>query len=94
MPAPVTVPEPEVLASTTVSPLAVVTVLPAASWTVAVRVQVAPETTLCEQASLSASLLGAPAVTVRTSVFEVKPSVESVAWIVSEPASTPVSVML
>ena len=44
VPVPVTVPAPEALAKVTTVVLSAVTVLPAASWIVAVRTRVAPET--------------------------------------------------
>ena len=43
LPVPVTVPAPEALAKATTVVLSEVTVLPAASWIVAVRTRVAPE---------------------------------------------------
>ena len=46
VPVPVTVPAPEALAKVTTVVLSPVTVLPAASWIVAVRTRVAPEVRL------------------------------------------------
>ena len=46
MPVPVTVPAPDCLAKVTTVVLSAVTVLPAASWIVAVRTRVAPEVRL------------------------------------------------
>ncbi len=73
VPVPVTVPAPEALAKSTTVVLSEVTVLPAASWIVAVRTRVAPEVRLVV-APVSAIWAAAPWTTVKApSVPVVRP---------------------
>ena len=92
LPVPVTVPAPEALAKATTVVLSEVTVLPAASWIVAVRTRVAPEVRLVV-APVSAIWAAAPWTTVKAPrVPVVRPA--EVASIVTEPASAPVIVLV
>ena len=89
---PVTVPAPEALAKATTVELSEVTVLPAASWIVAVSTRVAPEVRLVV-APVSAIWAAAPWTTVKApSVPVVRPA--EVASIVTEPTSAPVIVLV
>ena len=90
LPVPVTVPAPEALVNATTVLLSEVTVLPAASWIVAVRTRVAPEVRLAVEPE-SEIWVAAPWTTVKAPrVPVVRPA--AVASIVTEPASTPVIV--
>ena len=92
LPVPVTVPAPEALAKATTVVLSEVTVLPAASWIVAVRTRVAPEVRLAVE-PVSAIWAAAPWTTVKApSVPVVSPA--AVASIVTEPTSAPVTVFV
>ena len=92
VPVPVTVPAPEALAKATTVVLSEVTVLPAASWTVAVRTRVAPEVRLAVE-PVSAIWVAAPWTTVKApSVPVVSPA--AVASIVTEPTRAPVMVLV
>ena len=92
VPVPVTVPAPEALAKVTTVVLSEVTVLPAASWIVAVSTRVAPEVRLVV-APVSAIWAAAPWTTVKApSVPVVSPA--AVASIVTEPTSAPVIVLV
>ena len=92
LPVPVTVPAPEALAKATTVVLSEVTVLPAASWTVAVSTRVAPEVRLVV-APVRAIWAAAPWTTVKApSVPVVSPA--AVASIVTEPTSWPVTVFV
>ena len=92
MPSPVTVPAPESLAKVTTLVLSEVTVLPAASWIVAVRTRVAPEVRLVVE-PVSAIWVAAPWTTVKAPrVPVVRPA--EVASIVTEPARAPVMVLV
>ncbi len=85
VPVPLTVPAPEALAKSTTVVLSEVTVLPAASWSVAVRTRVAPEVRFAV-APVSAIWAAAPWTTVKApSVPVVRPA--AVASIVTEPTS-------
>ena len=85
LPVPVTVPAPDALAKATTVELSEVTVLPAASWIVAVSTRVAPEVRLVV-APVRAIWAAAPWTTVKApSVPVVRPA--AVASIVTEPAS-------
>ena len=87
-----TVPAPDCLAKATTVELSEVTVLPAASWIVAVRSRVAPEVRLAVE-PLSAIWVAAPWTTVKApSVPVVRPP--AVACIVTEPTSAPVIVFV
>ena len=91
LPVPVTVPAPEALAKATTVVLSEVTVLPAASWIVAVSTRVAPEVRLVV-APVSEIWAAAPWTTVKApSVPVVRPA--EVASIVTEPTSAPVIVL-
>ena len=80
-----TVPAPDCLAKVTTVELSAVTVLPAASWIVAVSTRVAPEVRLAVE-PLSAICVAAPWTTVKApSVPVVSPA--AVASIVTEPTS-------
>ena len=92
LPVPVTVPAPEALAKATTVVLSQVTVLPAASWIVAVRTRVAPEVRLVV-APVSAIWAAAPWTTVKAPrVPVVRPA--EVASIVTEPTRSPVIVLV
>ena len=92
VPVPVTVPAPDCLPKVTTVVLSEVTVLPAASWIVAVRTRVAPEVRLVV-APVSAIWVAAPWTTVKApSVPVVRPV--AVASIVTEPTRTPVIVLV
>ena len=92
LPVPETVPAPDCLAKATTVELSEVTVLPAASWIVAVRSRVAPEVRLAVE-PLSAICAAAPWTTVKApSVPVVRPP--AVACIVTEPTSAPVIVFV
>ena len=92
VPVPVTVPAPDCFAKVTTVVLSAVTVLPAASCTVAVRTRVAPEVRLVV-APVSAIWAAAPWTTVKApSVPVVSPA--AVASIVTEPTSAPVIVLV
>ena len=92
LPVPVTVPAPDCLAKVTTVVLSEVTVLPAASWIVAVSTRVAPEVRLVV-APVSAIWVAAPWTTVKApSVPVVRPA--AVASIVTEPTSAPVIVLV
>ncbi len=89
---PVTVPAPEAFANATTVELSEVTVLPAASWIVAVSTRVAPEVRLVVE-PVSAICAAAPWTTVNApSVPVVRPA--AVASIVIEPTSAPVIVLV
>ena len=91
-PVPVTVPAPEALAKVITVVLSAVTVLPAASWMVAVRTRVAPEVRLVV-APVSAIWAAAPWTTVKAPrVPVVRPA--AVASIVTEPTRAPVIVLV
>ena len=92
LPVPVTVPVPEALANVTTVVLSEVTVLPAASWIVAVSTRVAPEVRLVV-APVSAIWVAAPWTTVKAPRVPVVSPAE-VASIVTEPASWPVIVLV
>ena len=84
-PVPVTVPAPEALANATTVALSLVTVLPAASWIVAVSSRVAPEVRLVV-APVSTMSAAAPWTTVKAPrVPVVRPA--EVASMVTEPTS-------
>ena len=92
MPVPVTVPAPDCLAKVMTVVLSPVTVLPAASWTVAVSTRVAPETRLAVE-PVSAIWAAAPWTTVKAPrVPVVRPA--AVASIVTEPTNAPVTVFV
>ena len=92
LPVPVTVPAPDCLAKATTVVLSEVTVLPAASWIVAVSTRVAPEVRLVV-APVSAIWVAAPWTTVKApSVPVVRPA--AVASIVTEPTRAPVIVFV
>ena len=92
LPVPLTVPSPDCLAKATTVVLSEVTVLPAASWIVAVRTRVAPEVRLAVE-PLSAIWVAAPGTTLKApSVPVVSPA--AVASIVTGPARTPVIVLV
>ena len=92
LPVPLTVPAPEAFAKATTVELSEVTVLPAASWTVAVSTRVAPEVRLAVE-PVRAIWAAAPWTTVKPpSVPVVKPA--AVASIVTEPTSAPVMVFV
>ena len=92
LPVPVTVPAPEALAKATTVELSEVTVLPAASWIVAVSTRVAPEVRSAVE-PVSAICAAAPWTTVKApSVPVVSPP--AVASIVTEPTSSPVIVFV
>ena len=92
LPVPVTVPAPEALAKATTVELSEVTVLPAASWIVAVSTRVAPEVRLVV-APVSAIWAAAPWTTVKAPrVPVVRPA--AVASIVTEPTRAPVIVLV
>ena len=92
LPVPVTVPAPEALANVMTVVLSPVTVLPAASWIVAVSKRVAPETRLVV-APVSAIWVAAPWTTVKAPrVPFVRPA--AVASIVTEPTRAPVIVLV
>ena len=87
-----TVPAPEALAKVTTVVLSEVTVLPAASWIVAVSTRVAPEVRLAVE-PVSTISAAAPWTTVKApSVPVVRPA--AVASIVTEPTSAPVIVFV
>ena len=90
LPVPLTVPAPEALAKATTVELSEVTVLPAASWIVAVRTRVAPEVRFAVE-PVSEIWLAAPWTTVKAPRVPVV-SPADVASIVTEPASWPVIV--
>ena len=92
LPVPVTVPAPEALAKATTVVLSEVTVLPAASWIVAVRTRVAPEVRLAVE-PVSAIWVAAPWTTVKAPRVPVV-SPAAVASIVTEPTSAPVIVLV
>ena len=89
MPVPVTVPAPDALAKVTTVVLSAVTVLPAASWIVAVSTRVAPEARLAVE-PVSAMWAAAPWTTVKAPRVPVV-SPAAVASMVTEPASAPVT---
>ena len=92
LPVPLTVPRPDVLAKATRVEPSEVTVFPAASWIVAVSSRVAPEARLAVE-PVSASCVAAPWTTVKAPrVPVVRPM--AVASIVTEPARTPVTVLV
>ena len=92
LPVPVTLPVPDALAKATTVELSEVTVLPAASWIVAVRTRVAPEVRSVV-APVRAIWVAAPWTTVNApSVPVVRPA--EVASIVTEPARAPVIVLV
>ncbi len=92
VPVPVTVPAPEALAKATTVELSEVTVLPAASWIVAVRTRLVPETRLVVAPVRTMSAAG-PWTTVKAPRAPVvRPA--AVASIVTEPTSWPVSVLV
>ena len=88
-PRPESEPLPAVWAKVTVVVLSVAIVLPAASWMVAVRTRLAPELRLAVE-PLIAIFVGVPGSTVKVVVSAVRPA--AVAWIVIEPARSPVTV--
>ena len=92
VPVPVTVPAPDCLAKVTTVVLSAVTVLPAASWIVAVRTRVAPDARFVV-APLSAIWAAAPWTTVKAPRVPVV-SPAAVASIVTEPTSAPVIVLV
>ena len=92
VPVPVTVPAPDCLAKVTTVVLSAVTVLPAASWIVAVRTRVAPEVRLVV-APVSAIWAAAPWTTVKAPRVPVV-SPAAVASIVTEPTRAPVIVFV
>ena len=88
LPVPLTVPVPDCLLKVMTVVLSAVTVLPVASWIVAVRTRVAPEVRLAVE-PVSAIWVAAPWTTVkRRGVPVVSPA--AVASIVTEPTSGPV----
>ena len=92
VPVPLTVPEPEALAKVTTVELSDVTVLPAASWIVAVTTRVVPEVRSAVEPVI-AICVAAPWTTVKApSVPVVSPA--AVASIVTEPTRTPVIVFV
>ncbi len=92
LPVPPTVPAPEALVKATTVELSAVTVLPAASWTVAVSRRVAPAVRSAVEPA-SAIWAAAPWTTVKApSVPVVRPA--EVASIVTEPTSAPVIVFV
>ena len=92
LPVPVTVPAPDCLAKLTTVLLSAVTVLPAASWIVAVSTRVAPEARLAVE-PVSAIWVAAPWTTVKAPrVPVVRPA--AVASIVTEPTRAPVIVLV
>ena len=92
VPVPVTVPAPDCLPKVTTVVLSDVTVLPAASWRVAVSTRVAPEVRLAVE-PVCRIWVAAPWTTVKApSVPVVRPV--AVASIVTEPTSTPVIVFV
>ena len=92
LPVPVTVPAPEALANATTVELSEVTVLPAASWRVAVRRRVAPEVRFVV-APVRAIWVAAPWTTVKAPRVPVV-SPAAVASIVTEPTRAPVIVLV
>ena len=88
VPVPVTVPAPEALAKVTTVVLSPVTVLPAASWIVAVRTRVAPEVRLAVE-PVSAIWAAAPWTTVKEPSVPVVSPV-AVACMTTGPTSAPV----
>ncbi len=91
-PVPVTVPVPEALVKATTVELSAVTVLPAASWIVAVRTRVAPEVRLAVEPVRTMSA-AAPWTTVKAPRVPVVRPV-AVASIVTEPTRAPVTVLV
>ncbi len=92
LPVPLTVPAPDCLVKATMVELSAVTVLPAASWIVAVSTRFEPEVRLAVE-PVSWIWVAAPWTTVKApSVPVVRPA--DVASIVTEPASTPVIVLV
>ena len=85
LPAPLTVPAPDAVAKATTVELSEVTVFPAASWIVAVRVRVAPEARSAVE-PVSAIWAAAPWTTVNAPSVPVVSPIE-VASIVTGPAS-------
>ena len=92
VPVPVTVPAPDCLAKVMTVELSPVTVLPAASWIVAVRTRVAPEVRLAVE-PVSAIWVAAPWTTVKAPSVPVVSPV-AVASIVTEPTRAPVIVLV
>ena len=92
VPVPVTVPAPDCLPKVMTVVLSAVTVLPAASWIVAVRTRVAPEVRLVV-APVSAIWAAAPWTTVKAPRVPVV-SPAAVASIVTDPTSCPVIVFV
>ena len=92
LPVPVTVPAPEALANATTVVLSEVTVLPAASWIVAVSTRVVPEVRSAVE-PVRAIWVAAPWTTVKAPRVPVVSPVE-VASIVTEPAGAPVIVLV
>ena len=92
LPVPVTVPAPDALAKATTVELSEVTVLPAASWIVAVSTRVAPEARSAVE-PVSEIWAAAPWTTVNAPSEPVVRPLE-VASIVTEPASAPVIVFV
>ena len=91
LPVPVTVPAPEALAKATTVELSEVTVLPAASFRVAVRTRVAPEVRLVVAPVRTMSAAG-PWTTTKLSVPSVRPA--EVASMLTVPSSAPVIVLV
>ena len=92
LPVPVTVPAPEALAKATTVELSEVTVLPAASWIVAVSTRVAPEVRFVVE-PVRAIWVAAPWTTVKAPRVPVV-SPAAVASIVTEPTRAPVIVLV
>ena len=92
LPVPLTVPAPDALANATTVELSDVTVLPAASWSVAVSTRVAPEVRFAVE-PVSAICAAAPWTMVKAPKVPVV-SPPAVASIVTEPTSTPVIVFV
>ena len=92
LPVPLTVPAPDCFAKLMTVVLSAVTVLPAASWIVAVRTRVAPEVRLAVE-PVSAIWAAVPWTTVKAPRVPVV-SPAAVASIVTEPASWPVIVLV
>ena len=92
LPVPVTVPAPDAFANVTTVELSAVTVLPAASWIVAVRTRVAPEVRLAVE-PVRAMSAAAPWTTVKAPRVPVV-SPAAVASIVTEPTRAPVIVLV
>ena len=92
LPVPLTVPAPDALAKATTVELSEVTVLPAASWIVAVSRRVAPEVRFAVE-PVSAIWVAAPGTTVKAPRVPVV-SPAAVASIVTVPARAPVIVLV